>query len=255
MQWASSSFRELRSPQPPGSNGHSRPGVVPCGGSGVHPAACSVLRKGHLCSGKWRLAPAAGTAYPDLYLLAASVRADGMLLAVGHHLSDLTTGVPRPLMPERFCTSDEITGLLNHSWTVEVSEARPPAGEHPDGVEVTIHDAILAATPRPVTGPRRDTRQARQIDPICASQPVSAQRPPTAPRLVCVRVRHSYLTTQRDRHQALIRRHHTGPGENIGKALAGTSQGGQGGKPRAAPGFGATRPSVARVYSCLPGGV
>jgi SAM-dependent methyltransferase len=83
--------------------------------------------------------------------LAASVRAGGMLLVVGHHPSDLATGVARPPMPERFYTSDEIAGLLDHSWTVEVSQARPRLASTPDGAEVTIHDAVLVATRRPVT--------------------------------------------------------------------------------------------------------
>jgi SAM-dependent methyltransferase len=83
--------------------------------------------------------------------LAAAVRAGGMLLVVSHHPPDLATGVTRPLMPELFYTSDEITGLLDHSWTVEVSEARPRLASTPDGAEVTIHDAVLMATRRPVT--------------------------------------------------------------------------------------------------------
>jgi SAM-dependent methyltransferase len=36
--------------------------------------------------------------------LAAAVRQGGMLLVVGHHPSDLATGVPRPPMPELFYT-------------------------------------------------------------------------------------------------------------------------------------------------------
>jgi SAM-dependent methyltransferase len=80
--------------------------------------------------------------------LAASVRAGGTLLIVGHHPSDLTTGVPRPPMPELFYSSDEIAGLLDGSWTVEASEARPRPASTPEGVEVTIHDAVLVATRR-----------------------------------------------------------------------------------------------------------
>jgi SAM-dependent methyltransferase len=83
--------------------------------------------------------------------LATSVRAGGMLLVVGHHPSDLASGVPRPPMPERFYTSDEIAGLLDDSWTVEVSAARPRSASTPGGVEVTIHDAVLVATRRAVT--------------------------------------------------------------------------------------------------------
>jgi SAM-dependent methyltransferase len=78
--------------------------------------------------------------------LAASVRAGGTLLVVGHDPSDLATGVPRPPMPELFYTSDEIADLLDGSWTVRVSQARPRPATTPDGTAVTIHDAVLVAT-------------------------------------------------------------------------------------------------------------
>jgi SAM-dependent methyltransferase len=77
--------------------------------------------------------------------LAASVRVGGTLLVVGHHPSDLATGVPRPPMPELFYTADEVAGLLDDSWVVVVNEARPRSATTPDGVEVTIHDAIMRA--------------------------------------------------------------------------------------------------------------
>lgn len=78
--------------------------------------------------------------------LAAAVRDGGMLLVVAHHPSDLGTGVPRPPMPERFYTPDEVAGLLDGSWTINVCEARGRPATTPDGVEVTIHDTVLAAT-------------------------------------------------------------------------------------------------------------
>ena len=77
--------------------------------------------------------------------LAAAVADGGMLLVVGHHPSDLATGVPRPPMPDLFYTPDEIAGLLDDSWAVEVSEARPRPATTPDGTDVTIHDTVLAA--------------------------------------------------------------------------------------------------------------
>ena len=80
--------------------------------------------------------------------LAAAVDAGGMLLVVGHHPSDLATGVPRPPMPERFYTPDEIAALLDDSWRVAVSEARPRPATTPDGVEVTVHDTVLVAIRR-----------------------------------------------------------------------------------------------------------
>jgi len=80
--------------------------------------------------------------------LAAAVAAGGMLLVVGHHPSDLAVGVPRPPMPEVFYTPEEIAALLDDSWVVEVSEARPRPATTPDGAEVTVHDTILVATRR-----------------------------------------------------------------------------------------------------------
>jgi SAM-dependent methyltransferase len=83
---------------------------------------------------------------PLFSALAASVRTGGMLLIVGHHPSDLDTGVPRPPMPELFYTPEELAGLLDGAWTVHTSEARPRPATTPDGTEVTVHDTILAAT-------------------------------------------------------------------------------------------------------------
>jgi SAM-dependent methyltransferase len=84
--------------------------------------------------------------------LAAAVRAGGKLLVVGHHPSDLETGVSRPPTPDRFYTPDEIAGLLGGSWTINVCEARGRPATTPDGAEVTIHDTVLVAT-RAVASP------------------------------------------------------------------------------------------------------
>lgn len=78
--------------------------------------------------------------------LAASVRAGGTLLVVGHHPSDLATGVRRPPMPDRFYTASDIARLLDDTWTVVASEARPRSATTPEGVAATIHDAVLVAT-------------------------------------------------------------------------------------------------------------
>jgi len=83
--------------------------------------------------------------------LAAAVRGGGMLVVVGHHPSDLASGVPRPPMPELFYTPAEIAGLLDRSWTVQACEARPRQARTPDGAEVKIHDTVLVAT-RPGAG-------------------------------------------------------------------------------------------------------
>ena len=89
--------------------------------------------------------------------LAAAVRAGGALLVVGHHPSDLTAGVPRPPMPELFYTPEEIAGLLDNSWTAEVSQARPRLARTPEGAEVTVSDTVLLATRRTAGGPHHDT--------------------------------------------------------------------------------------------------
>ncbi len=78
--------------------------------------------------------------------MAAAVRDGGMLLVVGHHPSDLTTGVRRPPMPELFYSPDDIAGLLDGPWTIQVCQARPRQARTPDGAEATIHDTVLAAT-------------------------------------------------------------------------------------------------------------
>jgi SAM-dependent methyltransferase len=77
--------------------------------------------------------------------LAVSVRAGGTLLVVGHDLSDLDTGVPRPALPELFYTADDIANLLDASWTVVVGEARTRSAATPEGATATIGDAVLLA--------------------------------------------------------------------------------------------------------------
>jgi SAM-dependent methyltransferase len=80
--------------------------------------------------------------------LVGAVRPGGTILVVGHHPSDLGSGVRRPPMPELFYTADEMAGLLDDTWSVDVKEARPRKATATDGVEVTIHDAVLRATRR-----------------------------------------------------------------------------------------------------------
>jgi len=77
--------------------------------------------------------------------LAASIRAGGALLVVGHHPSDMTSGVHRPPRPERFYAADDIAGLLDDSWTIVANEARPRSVTTPEGAQVTVHDAVLLA--------------------------------------------------------------------------------------------------------------
>jgi hypothetical protein len=85
--------------------------------------------------------------------LQVSVRAGGALLLVGHHPSDMASGVHRPPQPDRFYTADDIAGLLDASWTIVAHEARPRAAS---GAEVSMHDSVLLAVrqqaSRPETG-------------------------------------------------------------------------------------------------------
>ncbi len=94
-----------------------------------------------------------GLRAPLFRALAGAVRPGGTLLIVGHHPSDLGTGVRRPPMPELFYTADDVAGLLDGTWAIDVNEARPRKATTTDGVEATIHDAVLRATrsgaPRP----------------------------------------------------------------------------------------------------------
>jgi SAM-dependent methyltransferase len=81
-----------------------------------------------------------------------AVSPGGTLLVVGHHPSDLGTGVRRPPMAELFYTGDDIAALLDDTWTVVANDARPRPATTPAGVEVTVHDALLRATRGPLTG-------------------------------------------------------------------------------------------------------
>jgi SAM-dependent methyltransferase len=88
-------------------------------------------------------APARDVLFRDL---AAAVTTGGTLLIVAHHPSDLQTTVPRPPMPERFYTADEIAGGLDsREWDVVTSAAEPRSVLDPEGRDVTIHDTVLMA--------------------------------------------------------------------------------------------------------------
>jgi SAM-dependent methyltransferase len=80
--------------------------------------------------------------------LISAVRPGGTLLIVGHHPSDLGSGVRRPPMPELFYTADDVAGLLDDAWSVHVKDVRPRPATTAEGVEVTIHDSVLRATRR-----------------------------------------------------------------------------------------------------------
>jgi SAM-dependent methyltransferase len=77
--------------------------------------------------------------------LGAAVRPGGALLVVGHHPSDLTTGVRRPRVPDVLYTPDEVAALLDDDFSIALSEARPRPAATPEGEEVTVHDSVLLA--------------------------------------------------------------------------------------------------------------
>lgn len=71
-----------------------------------------------------------------------SVRVGGTLLIVGHDPSDVDTAVRRPRVDVLY-RADEVAGLLDDAWRIEVSEARPRAATTADGADVIVHDAVL----------------------------------------------------------------------------------------------------------------
>ncbi len=78
--------------------------------------------------------------------LAAAVRPGGTLLIVGHHPSDLQTTVPRPQMPERLFTGDDIVACLDPgAWDIVTNAAAPRPAADADGRTVSVHDTVLRA--------------------------------------------------------------------------------------------------------------
>ena len=117
-------------------------------------------------------------------VLAAAVRAGGMLLVVGHHPSDLAAGVPRWPMPELFYTCGEIAVLLDDSWTIEVSQARPrPASTLR---RCRGHDLRRGPGSHPANSHQRGIvtsgshPRTRGWLPVTSSAPGSGSRPPIA---------------------------------------------------------------------------
>jgi SAM-dependent methyltransferase len=82
--------------------------------------------------------------------LAAAVRPGGMLLIIGHHPSDLHSGMPRPDLPDLFFTAEDEAALLDPSqWSIDASAPERTAATPHNGT-ATIRDAVLRAV-------RRDT--------------------------------------------------------------------------------------------------
>lgn len=77
--------------------------------------------------------------------LAAGVAPGGILLLVGHHPSDLATGLRRPQGGDRLFTAEHVVGLLGPGWTILTQAAQPRPATRPDGRAVTIHDTVVTA--------------------------------------------------------------------------------------------------------------
>ncbi len=83
---------------------------------------------------------------PPLFArLADSVAAGGTLLVVGHHVSDVSTGL-RPDLPEMFFTATEVAQQLGYGWSIDVAEERARSTPGPDGDDMVVHDTVLRAT-------------------------------------------------------------------------------------------------------------
>lgn len=81
--------------------------------------------------------------------LAAAVAPGRTLLIVGHHPSDLQTTMPRPPLPERFYTGDDIAAVLDDGeWDIVTNAAPGREVTDPDGNPVTIHDTVFRARRR-----------------------------------------------------------------------------------------------------------
>lgn len=81
--------------------------------------------------------------------LAASVAPGGTLLIVGHHPSDLDTGVRRPSAPGLLFTAEQIAADLDpDEWEILSCVSRPRATADSDGVPVTVRDSVLRARRR-----------------------------------------------------------------------------------------------------------
>jgi SAM-dependent methyltransferase len=78
--------------------------------------------------------------------LAGLVAPGGVLLVVGHDVSDLATSAGRPDQPELFFSGRDVADLLEPGgWQVLATDARPRPATDPDGHQITIADAVLVA--------------------------------------------------------------------------------------------------------------
>jgi SAM-dependent methyltransferase len=78
--------------------------------------------------------------------LAAATAPGGLLLIVGHHPSDLRTSAHRMHFPDMMYTAEQVASTLDpQRWQVRSAESRARTATDPEGREIVIHDAVLAA--------------------------------------------------------------------------------------------------------------
>jgi SAM-dependent methyltransferase len=80
--------------------------------------------------------------------MGAALRPGGHLLVVGHHPTDLETGVRKPHGPDLLFTPDRVTAALpEQQWEVLVADV--PTRDHPtDDGPVTVTDTVVVARRR-----------------------------------------------------------------------------------------------------------
>lgn len=78
--------------------------------------------------------------------LASAVAPGGTLLVVGHHPSDLNSGIQRPSRADVLFTPESvIDGLNPHDWESVTCEVRPRSAQTSDETSVTVHDSLFRA--------------------------------------------------------------------------------------------------------------
>jgi SAM-dependent methyltransferase len=96
------------------------------------------------------LHPAPDERVAVLRALGDAVRPGGVLLYVGHDLTDAdVVERPRALQARMWSAADAAASLDPAVWDVEVVDSRPRTATGPDGAPMTHHDAVLRARRRP----------------------------------------------------------------------------------------------------------
>jgi SAM-dependent methyltransferase len=78
--------------------------------------------------------------------LAEAVAPGGTLLVVGHHPSDIESGVRRPRGPGMLFAAEQVVAALDPAeWQVAVADSHQRQVPGPDGEPVTVHDTVVRA--------------------------------------------------------------------------------------------------------------